>query len=452
MTKPKLHFTPTKNWLNDPNGFIYFKGEYHLFYQHFPYETKWGTMHWGHKTSKDLVHWQDHGIALYPSMEFDRNGCFSGSAIEIDGEMYLYYTAIIYNQLNPKNIHVTGDKIIASQALITSKDGYTFDNYSKKVVVPAFKEGDKIGHINNTRDPKVWKENDTYYMVLGSQFYDEKSERMMGEILFYTSSDAFHWQYQNRLINNELNSNMWECPDLFKLDKNADHYILIMSPENILKDGMNYPSHATWSFVKFNPETCEASMQSQPCFLDYGLDLYAPQTTVDKEGRRMVISWLRMPSASEDGKWNGLFTFPRLIEEKNGHIYFKVHSEIENQFTKQVNSFTLDNAMKISVDMKEGSQLNIGGYKIWIENQCVHTDRSQVFINEASLFNKKSPAGKTFATPILKDGLHLDIYTDTQVIEVYANDGEYVISNIVYGMSDFLEMKDIEKITLYEAD
>ena len=123
MKKPKLHFTPTKNWMNDPNGFIYYKGEYHLFYQHFPYATSWGTMHWGHKTSKDLVHWQDHGIALYPSKSFDRNGCFSGSAIEVDDKMYLYYTAIVYDTLNEENIHVSCNGLIASQAMMISELG-----------------------------------------------------------------------------------------------------------------------------------------------------------------------------------------------------------------------------------------------------------------------------------------------------------------------------------------
>ena len=87
MSRPQLHFTPRDHWMNDPNGLIYFNGEYHLFYQYFPYENAWGTMHWGHSVSTDLVHWKDLGIALYPSKPYDRNGVFSGSAIEIDHQM-----------------------------------------------------------------------------------------------------------------------------------------------------------------------------------------------------------------------------------------------------------------------------------------------------------------------------------------------------------------------------
>ena len=87
--KPKLHFTAPYHWINDPNGLIYYKGNYHIFYQHFPYDNKWGTMHWGHAITKDFVNFEHLPIALYPSKDFDRNGCFSGSAIEIDGQLYL---------------------------------------------------------------------------------------------------------------------------------------------------------------------------------------------------------------------------------------------------------------------------------------------------------------------------------------------------------------------------
>lgn len=446
--KPKLHFTPTKNWMNDPNGFIYFKGEYHLFYQHFPYEPRWGTMHWGHKTSKDLVHWQDHGIAIYPSMDFDKNGCFSGSAIEIDGKMYIYYTAIQYDQLNPTNIHVTGNEILASQAMLISEDGYTFDNYSKQVVVDMFKENDPIGHQNHTRDPKVWKENDTYFMVLGSKFFDKEVNKMMGEILLYSSKDAIKWEYTSRLTHHQLDSHMWECPDLFEVD---DQRILIMSPENIINDGINYPSHAMWSKASFDVDKGQIEMINNPQFLDYGLDAYAPQTTLDKDGNRVVIVWLRMPCPSEDGKWNGLYAFPRVIHYKNDHLYFSIHPNIEKQFTLKTDHFTLANAMKISVDVKEGSTLNIGGYKIAIKDQCVCANRSEVFVDHAMLFNNDAKAGVEFKTPTLKDGMHLDIYLDHQVIEIYANQGEYVLSNIVYGMNDIFEYENINKVEMFEA-
>ena len=92
--RPKIHFTAPRNWINDPNGLTYFNGEYHIFYQHFPYDTSWGTMHWGHAVTNDFQTFKHLPIALYPSKDYDRNGIFSGSALNYNGKMYLYYFTI----------------------------------------------------------------------------------------------------------------------------------------------------------------------------------------------------------------------------------------------------------------------------------------------------------------------------------------------------------------------
>ena len=141
--KPKLHFTAPYHWINDPNGLIYYKGNYHIFYQHFPYDNRWGTMHWGHAITKDFVHFEHLPIALYPSKDFDRNGCFSGSAIEIDDKLYLYYTAIKYAKENPNNVHnqYSDDDLRASQALIVSNDGIHFDNIKNKKQIITHENG-----------------------------------------------------------------------------------------------------------------------------------------------------------------------------------------------------------------------------------------------------------------------------------------------------------------------
>ena len=97
--RPQYHFTTNKGWLNDPNGLIYYQGNYHLFYQHFPYAPAWGTIHWGHAVSKDLVHFKHLPIALYPSKIYDQNGCFSGSRVIYKNQLYFYYTAIQYQEL-----------------------------------------------------------------------------------------------------------------------------------------------------------------------------------------------------------------------------------------------------------------------------------------------------------------------------------------------------------------
>ena len=168
MKKNILHLKAPGNWINDPNGFIYYKGQYHLFYQYFPYAPVWGTMHWGHAVSDDLVIWKHLGVALFPTKDYDRNGIFSGSALEKDGKLFLYYSAVRYLKEQSENIHQAEGVIETSQSMITSEDGFHFDNWKdKKQIVPVIRDP-KIADSADTRDPKVWEENGRYYMILGS--------------------------------------------------------------------------------------------------------------------------------------------------------------------------------------------------------------------------------------------------------------------------------------------
>lgn len=465
MPKPKLHITPVKNWMNDPNGFIYYRGKYHVFYQHFPYDVQWGTMHWGHKTSPDLVNWNEEGIALYPSREFDRNGCFSGSAIEVDEKLHLYYTAIIYSQLNPENIHVSGGGMIASQAMAVSEDGSRFPENTKQVVVPAFDEAEPVGSRENTRDPKVWCENGEYFMVLGSQYQEAVKAKASagaeecgtcayGQLLFYSSSDAVNWEYRSRLTAPELGSEMWECPDLFGLD---GRYVLLMSPTGLVRDGKNYPNHAVWLPADFDAKGCAAHFTGRVTaqegwhFLDYGLDFYAPQTTLDEEGRRIMLGWLRMPQPGEEGDWNGMLTFPRVLSWHDGRLYTSLHPNVEAMFRLGAQQFSAKEPMRLSAVLREGSHINIGGYEIWFSGGRLLVDRSAVFTDAAKLFHEESPVGVQFATPPLLDGAQIEIYVDGQVIEIYANQGEYVLTNVVYGLRDTLEYENVASLRLYRA-
>ena len=183
--KQKSHLKAPNNWINDPNGFIYYKGKYHLFYQYFPYEPRWGTMHWGHAVSDDLLTWEHKGIALFPSKYADQNGCFSGSAVEADGRMHLFYTGVHFHETNPEDIHVClNDQFESAQLMISSEDGFHFDNAKeKKVIIPPL-ENPEIGDKTHTRDPKVWRGKDAWYMVLGSLTKERK-----GQLLIYRTGN-----------------------------------------------------------------------------------------------------------------------------------------------------------------------------------------------------------------------------------------------------------------------
>ena len=181
----KIHLKSPSNWINDPNGFIYYKGKYHLFYQHFPYAPVWGRMHWGHAVSDDLVTWEHKGIALYPTKKNDRSGCFSGSAVEHDGKMHIFYTGINYREEDPENINCALNYgFIASQMKIVSQDGYTFDNFNAKTTIINPLRDSTSGSESDTRDPKVWRGSDAWYMIVGST-YDNN-----GRFLFFKSEDV----------------------------------------------------------------------------------------------------------------------------------------------------------------------------------------------------------------------------------------------------------------------
>lgn len=429
----KIHFKAPDCWINDPNGFIWFKGQYHLFYQCFPYSTEWGRMHWGHAVSKDLVNWEEKGIALFPSKTDDRSGCFSGSAVEHDEKMYLYYTGVNYIEENPENInHCLNDNFISAQLMITSGDGMKFDNISDKKTIISPIENKNIGDKTHTRDPKVWHGKDAWYMVLGSTVDNN------GRLLFYKSDDLQNWEYIS-YTEKENFGWMWECPDYFEIDGQG---VTIFSPMGFLNDGKEYDSAAICMLSSFDENTGEMQMYDTYQFFDYGLDLYAPQTTTDKDRNRIVIAWARMPE-TVNGKWNGMMCIPRIIEIENNHIYFRPHPNVKNSFTKKISSPSEAGncGYMMKTSLKNGESINIGGYIISRKNDKIITDRSAVFTKNGN-FRLKAE------TSVVNDGYELEIYADKNLIEVFVNNGEYVISNVVYGLSDEISGENYDLYTL----
>lgn len=425
MIKDTLRLKAPGNWINDPNGFIYYKGKYHLFYQYFPYMPEWGTMHWGHAVSEDLIHWEHLGIALFPSKDYDRNGVFSGTALEQDEKLFLYYSAVKYLETDDEDIHRSKDEQFeTSQAMIISEDGYHFDNMKeKKKIIPVIRD-EKIAHPANTRDPKVWKYNDRYYMILGSTLQNEQ-----GRVLFFESKDGEQWEYVNQYQHKNFGT-VLECPDLFEI---CGQYVFQGSPMKIMEDGLEYANNSICACVDFTEEKCELSLPDSYQFVDYGLDLYAPQTNLDKDGNRVMIGWMRMPEAvpgdEERCSWNGMMCTPRVMEIREGHIMYQIHPQADQYLSKEVQKGQIDwkKAFRLKTSLKEGEELNIGGYRIFVEGDRICTDRSKVFGNHDHYRH-------TFSTPEVKGRYDLDIIVDENLIEIFVNDGEYVLSNVVYGL------------------
>lgn len=439
MNRQRLHLKAPDNWVNDPNGFIYYKGNYHLFYQYFPYGPRWGTMHWGHAVSRDLVNWEHKGTALFPTKTEDRNGCFSGSAVEKDGKLCLAFTGVRYEEADPENIHVCLDERFESaQMMITSEDGFHFDNWKdKRVIIPPVTDK-KIGHRTHTRDPKLWRGKDAWYIIVGSTL-----EGQQGEVLFYRSEDLNTWTYVNKALKTPEYGWMWECPDYFEVEGGT---VLLLSAMGIPQSGETEENHAICFPAAFREENCEMQIGDTYQFLDYGLDLYAPQTTLDEEGRRVMVAWVRMPEVTEAG-WIGMYSSPRMVEMKNEHIYFRMHPNIRKAYNIEVGDVSQANpaGYMASFDLDDGEKVNIGGFLIYRKGCRIYTDRREVF-----------PAGEgqhlVSETPEVKEGWKLEVLVDENLVEVYINDGEYVISNTVYGLKREIISSNQKEIVLYTVE
>ena len=311
--RQRYHFMAQTGWLNDPNGLIYFRGKYHFFFQHNPYNGFWDSMHWGHAVSDDMLHWEYLPLALAPSETYDnhlRGGCFSGSAIEHDGKLYLMFTGATNE----------GKGNEQTQCIAYSEDGIHFEKYAGNPVLIA-PEGVPTDCF---RDPKVWKHEDTYYMVCGA------SRDNKGQALLYRSKDMIHWTYFNVLAESRGEwGYMWECPDFYPM---GDKYVLTFSP---MGAGEHTSVYLVGDFDYLTGKFC-CHVSGE---IDWGLDYYAPQSFLAPDGRRIIVGWSNewewMPLWKDWGPtykegWCGFFNIPREVRmRKDGTLQFLPIREVE---------------------------------------------------------------------------------------------------------------------------
>ena len=295
--RPEFHLCSRVGWMNDPNGFCYYKGMYHLFYQYYPYESKWGPMHWGHAVSNDLLHWEYLPAALAPDEMYDRDGCFSGSALTLpDGRHLLVYTSVIKERQENDVI-----RDIQTQSLAVG-DGLDYQKYEKNPVLDERNLPEGASKFD-FRDPKVWQNSDgTYSCVFGSALSNGD-----GQILLYGSRDGFEWEFQKVLAaNNGRFGKMWECPDFFPLD---GKWVLLASPTDMLPQGFEYHNgNGSLCLIGTYDEQTQTFHEESDQAIDYGIDFYASQTTLAPDGRRIMIGWMQnwdtltLRSSEEDRK------------------------------------------------------------------------------------------------------------------------------------------------------
>lgn len=322
--RPAFHITGSAGWINDPNGFSCYNGEYHLFFQYYPYKNVWGPMHWGHAKTKDFIRWEQLPAAMAPDMEYDKDGCFSGSAVETpDGKHLLMYTGV------QRVIGESGEMEDRQTQCIAVGDGMNYTKAGENPVITGehVPEG---GSVRDFRDPKIWydAEEKAYYSVVGNRPADGS-----GAILLYRSEDGLNWEYVTTVdaCRNEY-GRMWECPDFFPLD---GKWVLAVSPQEMKQMGREFHvGHGTMFLVgDYDKKThtfCRNWVQS----IDYGLDYYAPQSLETADGRRVSIAWMQnwatCHSQPEKVRWFGQMTLPRELKIENGRVYQNPVRELEN--------------------------------------------------------------------------------------------------------------------------
>lgn len=417
LYRPQFHFTPEKNWHNDPNGLVYYDGEYHLFYQYNPNGKEWGFMHWGHAVSKDLVHWEHLPVAIYPdenSEDTVRCTAFSGSAIVDknnllgkqkgdDKTLVAFYTS----QLCGQRIAYSTDK------------GRTWEKLEENPVI-AYDEND------DARDPKVfWYEpTQKYVMVLYRKTSeDEKSKG----VSIYTSENLVDWEWKNHVYG------FYECPDLVPIQVSN-------RPEEtkwVLFDGDGSYIIGDFDGEEFSPES--PKMKS-----DFGKNYYATQTwsNIPKEdGRVLQIAWMK-GGEFPDMPFNGQMTFPNelgIVKLSSGYkLTRKPVEEISLLHGKDYtwkNENVIPGLNKNLVKKVSGDCLHIyGEFNLKSCNNFGFMIRSgKKDAGTELLYNVKrgtlSVLGSTAPLMPIDNKITLEILVDRASVEVFANGGQVAISN-----------------------
>lgn len=417
--RPQFHFTAEKGWINDPNGLVFYDGEYHLFFQHNPFGTKWGNMTWGHAVSTDLIHWKQLSNALEP----DAMGTmFSGSAV-VDWEnssgfqtgsektLVAIYTA--------EGACVT-PKAPTTQCIAFSNDkGRTWTKYSGNPVIKQISPGN--------RDPKVFRfngknaEDSRWLMVLYVDEGGQPSSRIHS-IQFFSSKDLKSWSYMSKV------EGFYECPDFFELPA-------VGIEEN--KKWVLFGADARYmigSFdgVQFVPETGKHTG-------DWGQNFYAAQTYSDipeTDGRRIIIGWMRGPEYPEM-PFNQQMSFPceltlRTFPEGIRLCKYPVR-EIESLYDKTVEK------SRIAVKPGTNPLTDIQGELFDIDAEIsacsssefgfdIRGQKISYVVGDEELFFNSSSA----RLPLVNGKIKLRILVDRTSIEIFGNDGRIAISSCVF--------------------
>ncbi|MBW5447589.1 glycoside hydrolase family 32 protein [Cohnella sp. CFH 77786] len=458
--RPRFHFTPPANWMNDPNGLVYFNGEYHLFYQHYPHGTKWGPMHWGHAVSRDLMTWEHLPVALAPD---EKGMIFSGSAVVDWHDTTGFFggqPGLVAIFTHHEDQQGAAPRQKQSQSLAYSRDsGRTWVKFEGNPVLGSDEFAD-------FRDPKVFWHPDTrmWVMILACG----------RTVRLYRSPNLKEWSFCSEFGHGiGSHDGVWECPDLFELPVDGDRgkrtWVMLVSIAN--EPGIPEGSRTQYFTGQFDGNTFvpdEASRQVR--WIDYGRDNYAGVSWSDipeEDGRRIYVGWMnnwKYADATPTESWRGAMTIPRelALETRNREValiqrpvkeweaqralLFEAEGKSVGELNAQFKEHPLE-TYEIEAEFELAEGIEALGFKLRtsaseetvvgcsVKDQAVFVDRTR---SGAVDFHELFP-GRHQASlqPDLKR-LHLRIIVDQASVEVFANDGQIAITDLIYPSPDSL--------------
>jgi beta-fructofuranosidase len=444
--RPHYHFLPPANWMNDPNGLMQWKGQYHLFYQYNPYSSFHAYIHWGHAVSSDLVHWTDLPIALTPTPgRADAEGCWTGCAIDNNGT-----PTLLYSGLHPQVVCMA----------ISDDDLLTWHYYQSNPVIagpPAELQAQTEGHF---RDPFVWKEGDYWYLLMGSM-----RKGVGGLILLYRSHDLATWEYLHPLLAGDARTSkpvwtgvMWECPNLLTFGDQRVLLFSVQATDNVLL----YPLYVCGAFrdEQFLPQTQGV--------LVHGGYFYAPQVLRDDRGRYIMWGWLiegRRTFLLQEAGWAGVMSLPVIVaplvggrlslkpapelttlREKHWHYDGLELSKGRNVLLEDIR----DDRLEILVECEPGQNCEFG-LKVRCspdgqeQTRLVYQSASQQVFIEREQSSTNPEVDRQNCSVVIEaepgEVLKLHIFLDRSVVEVFVNGRCYLASRIYPERRDSLGLE-----------
>lgn len=409
--RPIFHVLPAAQWMNDPNGPVFFDGHYHLFFQLNPYGDKWEHMHWGHVRSPDLVRWEALPIALAPSLEAGEKHCFSGCAVvDARGKLRLLYTSI-------------GDRDPEQWAAIATDPHATRFDKLGPVVTTATHAPDVI---EEWRDPFVFREAGRWYMVTGGRRKGSK-----GGVFLYDSTDLERWRYRGSPLTGKEDD--WECPLLVPLDPRHHRWALVYSPFGHVRVITGRLDVAT---ARFTPER-EGDVTRG--------DFYAPNVMQDPRGRWIMFGWIR--GFPEGRGWNGAQTLPTVLSlDADGRLVRLPAPELERLRARTLVDERA--ARPVGADAVVIERANRDAMELGLKLELADARRIVTTVRR-SADGKRGLAiafdGRTLDVdggrvklelPKPASALELRVFVDRSVVEVFTGDGLVSVARVAAGPAE----------------